>query len=169
MRFRKAEPADADFFPELEQSAGLSFRADRELAWLADADNLSAEGYREIIGKGWSRLAENGLAHPIAFVAATLENGELHIWEFAVRIDCQRQGIGRRFLQQFVAEAAAAGIPAITLTTFRDVPWNAPFYGSMGFDVVEKLDPRLAGLLDAEARKGLPLARRCAMRKRILP
>jgi GNAT superfamily N-acetyltransferase len=170
MHCRKARQADADFFPELEQSAGLSFRADRELAWLADADNLSAEGYREIIGKGWSWLAENELAHPIAFVAASLENGELHIWEFAVRIDCQRQGIGRRFLQRFVAEAADAGIPAITLTTFRDVPWNAPFYGSMGFELLtpEKLDPRLAGLLDAEARKGLPLARRCAMRRNTL-
>jgi GNAT superfamily N-acetyltransferase len=169
MHFRKAEPTDADVFPDIEQSAGLSFRADRELAWLTDADNLSAEGYREIIGKGWSWLAENELAHPIAFVAASLENAELHIWEFAVRIECQRRGIGRRFLQRFVAEAAAARIAAITLTTFRDVPWNAPFYGAMGFDVVEKLDPRLAGLLEAEVRKGLPAARRCAMRKRMLP
>src|ERR1043166_6975404 len=80
MRFRKAEPADADFFPELEQSAGLSFRADHELAWLADADNLSAEKYREIIRKGWSWLAENELAHPIAFVAATLEKWAIPIW-----------------------------------------------------------------------------------------
>ena len=167
MRFRKAEPVDADFFPELEQSAGLSFRADRELAWLADADNLSAERYREIIGEGWSWIAEDAQARPTAFMAATLEAEELHIWEFNVRVECQRRGIGRRLLQRFIAEAAAAKAPAITLTTFRDVPWNAPFYHSMGFELLSAnaLDPRLAGLLDAEARKGLPAARRCAMRK----
>jgi len=170
MRFRKAEPVDADFFPELEQSAGLSFRADRELAWLADADNLSAERYREIIGEGWSWIAEDAQARPTAFMAATLEAEELHIWEFNVRLEYQRRGIGRGLLQRFIAEATAAKIPAITLTTFRDVPWNAPFYGSIGFEVVahENLDSRLAGLLDAEERKGLPAERRCAMRRKLL-
>jgi len=43
LRLRKATQADAAIFPELEQSACLSFRTDREVAWLADADNLPAE------------------------------------------------------------------------------------------------------------------------------
>jgi ribosomal protein S18 acetylase RimI-like enzyme len=169
MRLRKAQQADAGFFPELEQSAGLSFREYPELAWLADADNLPAERYLEIIGEGWSWVAEDMLSVPVAFVAATLEGAELHIWELNVRMECQRRGIGRRLLQHFIAEAAVARIAAITLTTFRDVPWNAPFYGSRGFDVAKKPDPRLAGLLVAEVGKGLPAARRCAMRRRILP
>jgi len=167
MYFRKAEQADVGHFRELEQSAGLLFRADPELAWLADADNLPAERYREIISEGWSWVAEDEHAYPVAFAAVTFEDAELHIWEFNVRVECQRRGIGRRLLQRFIAEAAAAKAPAITLTTFRDVPWNAPFYHSMGFELLSAnaLDPRLAGLLDAEARKGLPAARRCAMRK----
>lgn len=171
MQLRKARQADADLFPDLEQSAGLSFRADPELAWLADADNLPPERYREIIGEGWSWVAEDDLENPLAFVAATLEGEELHIWEVGVRIECQRRGIGRLLLKRFITEAAASRIPAITLTTFRDLPWNAPFYQSMGFEVVapEKLGPRLAGLLADEARKGLPAARRCAMRGTILP
>jgi ribosomal protein S18 acetylase RimI-like enzyme len=170
MQVRKATETDADLFPDLEQSAGLSFRADPELAWLADADNLPAERYREIVGEGWSWVAEDSPANPVAFVAATLEDEELHIWEVGVRIECQRQGIGRLLLKRFVAEAAATRIAAITLTTFRDVPWNAPFYQSMGFEPVtaENLDPRLAGLLADEAHKGLPAARRCAMRMKIL-
>ena len=59
MQVRKATETDADLFPDLEQSAGLSFRADPELAWLADADNLPAERYREIVGEGWSWVAED--------------------------------------------------------------------------------------------------------------
>jgi len=127
-RLRKATPADAAVLPELEQSAGLSFRADRELAWLADAGNLSPERYREIIADGWSWIAEDERGRPVAF---------------------------------------AAKIPAMTLTTFRDVPWNAPFYRSMGFALIGpgELDPRLAGLLAKEASMGMPAERRCAMRR----
>jgi GNAT superfamily N-acetyltransferase len=107
----------------------------------------------------------------IAFIAVTREGDDLHIWEFDVRLDCQHRGIGRRLLGRLIAEATAAGIPAITLTTFRDVPWNGPFYLSMGFELLtsEKLDARLSELLAAEIDKGLPAARRCAMRKVLLP
>ena len=30
-----------------------------------------------------------------------------------------------------------AGYPRITLSTFRDVPWNRPFYERRGFRVVD--------------------------------
>ncbi len=170
-RLRKAGRADAVMFPELEQSAGLSFRADGEIAWLADADNVPAERYREIIAEGWSWVAEDERAQPVAFVAATLERDELHIWEFGVRIDYQRRGIGRQLLQRLIAEASAAQIRAVTLTTFRDLPWNAPFYRSMSFELLDsgQLNPRLAGLLSKEVSMGLPAARRCAMRRTLLP
>ena len=166
-RFRKATEREAPLLTELEQSAGLAFRADAEIAWVADGHNLSPERYREIINDGWSWVAEGEHGELIAFIAATREGDDLHIWEFDVRLDCQRRGIGRRLLQRLIAEATAAGISSITLTTFRDVPWNGPFYLSMGFEALasEKLDARLSELLAAEIDQGLPAARRCAMRK----
>jgi len=169
-RFRKATEGDAPLLTELEQSAGLAYRAAHEIAWVAEGDNHSPERYSEIIGDGWSWVAEGELAELVAFIAVTVEGQELHIWEFGVRLDCQRRGIGRRLLQRLIAEAAAAGKSAVTLTTFRDVPWNGPFYQSMGFEPLapEKLDARLAALLAAEVEKGLPAARRCAMRKALL-
>src|SRR5262249_33525933 len=159
--------SDADLFPELEQSAGLLLRTDRELAWLADADNLPAERYREIIAEGWSWIAESTEGHAIAFAAVTREDRELHIWELDVRIEYQRQGIGRQLMRRLIAQAAESRISAVTLTTFRDLPWNMPFYQSIGFEPVapENLDPRLAALLAGEVRRGLPAARRCAMRR----
>src|ERR1700751_5759361 len=141
LRARKATERDAPLLTEVEQSGGLAFGADQELAWLADGENLSPERYSEIIDDGWSWVAEDDHAELIAFIAATREGHDLHIWEFDVRIDCQRKGIGRRLLRRFIAEATAAGIPAVTLTTFRDVPWNGPFYQSMEFETLapEKL------------------------------
>lgn len=122
MHLRKATAADAAIFPELEQSAGLAFRADCEIAWLADAPNLPAERYREIIAEGWSWIAEEEGVAPVGFAAATLEGDELHLLELNVHIDHQRRGIGRALLQRLLVEAAAAAIPAMTLTTFRDLP-----------------------------------------------
>jgi len=171
LRLRKAIDHDAPLLTKLEQSAGLAYRADAEIAWVADGENLSPERYREIIADGWSWLAEDEHAGPVAFIAVTREGRELHVWEFDVRLDCQRRGIGRRLLQHLIAEATAAGISAITLTTFRDIAWNGPFYQSMGFEPLapDTLDERLAALLATEVEKGLPAARRCAMRRVLLP
>ena len=38
------------------------------------------------------------------------------------------------------------GLPCLTLTTFRDVPWNAPWYSRLGFEPAPD-EPRLAELL----------------------
>ncbi|CPQ92972.1 acetyltransferase [Bordetella pertussis] len=62
-----------------------------------------------------------------------------------------------------------AGLPAITLTTFRDLPWNQPFYARLGFATLQAdgLNVRLQAILAREASLGLPAARRCAMRREI--
>ena len=36
-------------------------------------------------------------------------------------------------------ERTADGLPAVTLTTFREVPWNAPFYTRLGFAMLDEL------------------------------
>jgi len=48
------------------------------------------------------------------------------------------------------SQAAADGLPALTLTTFAQVPWNAPYYARCGF--------RILG--DAEVTAGLRAIRR---------
>jgi len=55
----------------------------------------------------------------------------------AVKPSWQGQGIGRALLEGVASWAREAAIPMVTLTTFRDVPWNAPWYARMGFEVVD--------------------------------
>jgi hypothetical protein len=66
------------------------------------------------------------------------------------------------------ASAAAEGCDSVTLTTFRGVRWNMPFYARLGFEVVPRseLDAPLARVVDAEARRGLDPAGRVVMRRR---
>ena len=59
----------------------------------------------------------------------------------------------------------------VTLTTFRDVPWNMPFYARLGFTVISaaQLSPALRARVQDEARRGLDPLTRVAMRFRCSP
>ncbi|TCV68225.1 GNAT family N-acetyltransferase [Pseudomonas fluorescens] len=75
------------------------------------------------------------------------------------------QGLGRRLIEVAQDHARSNGLRLITLTTFIDVPWNAPFYARMGFQAkaTRDLEPRLAALLSAEYQRGYAPGSRCAM------
>ncbi|AHF03184.1 acetyltransferase [Marichromatium purpuratum 984] len=54
---------------------------------------------------------------------------------------------------------------ALTLTTCGDLGWNAPFYATLGFRILEdeQLGLRLRAVLGHEAEYDLPPGSRCAM------
>ncbi len=69
-------------------------------------------------------------------LVAWVVDGEGLLDEVAVAPAHGRRGIGRALVDEVVAWAAAGGFPSVTLATFRDVPWNAPYYEKLGFEVV---------------------------------
>ena len=91
----------------------------------------------------------------------------LHLWELAVRRDAQGKGLGKALVEATLALARARGLPAVTLSTFREIPWNAPFYARMGFRELPELNPRLAVIQLREDLLGLPVARRVFMRAEV--
>ena len=62
---------------------------------------------------------------------------------------------------------ASASVPLAT--TFRDVPWNGPFYASAGFRVIapRELSPELEEIVQGETRRGLDASTRVVMRLRV--
>jgi GNAT superfamily N-acetyltransferase len=162
---RIATLADAAALPPIERAAGTRFRTLPDLAWIADGEPMSEEAHRHLIAQGSCWVAEEG-GKPIGFLAAERAGPELHIVELSVLPDRQGQGIGRALIEAALARAHNDGLTAVTLTTFRDVPWNAPFYARIGFGEVPPLalSARLAAIRADESRHGLPAERRCAMR-----
>ena len=69
----------------------------------------------------------------VAFLAASAYGDRLHIEEFDVSLEQQGRGIGRRMLEHVVDWARAKGFVCLSLTTFRSIPWNGPFYARAGF------------------------------------
>lgn len=56
-----------------------------------------------------------------------------HLEQLSVHPAHGRRGLGRALLRAGVDWARAHHYGELTLTTFRDVPWNGPFYASEGF------------------------------------
>jgi len=101
----------------------------------------------------------------VGFVSVELADGEAHIAQLSVLPELGRQGIGRSLLDEAIRWALGQGLTGVTLTTFRDVPWNAPFYRRAGF--FEVVDPAtgLAAIREDEVEKGLDaMGPRLAMR-----
>jgi GNAT superfamily N-acetyltransferase len=165
-QIRRSRVNDAEAFPGIEHSAGLAFRQIPALAWIADDDDLPSEFHRRLVIEGTSWTAVDGLDRPIGFLSAEIFSDNLHIWELSVRLDRQRMGVGRRLIAHAIEEAKARNLASITLTTFIEVPWNAPFYTRVGFAILDRqtLAPRLADLLRQETERGFAAQARCAMR-----
>ena len=84
----------------------------------------------------------------------------------SVRPGHQGAGVGRALLDRVRDWAAATDRPALTLTTFTDVPWNRPLYEHLGFRVLAEAEigPELQALRATEAAHGLDPATRACMR-----
>lgn len=60
--------------------------------------------------------------------SSDLGNGVLALDQVSVHPDHAGSGVGRRLLEATAAHARSLGYNSITGTTFKDVPFNAPFY-----------------------------------------
>ncbi|MFZ4893727.1 GNAT family N-acetyltransferase [Plantibacter sp. Mn2098] len=56
-----------------------------------------------------------------------------HLEQLAVLPEHGHRGHGRALVAAAIDEAARRGHHALTLRTYAEVPWNAPFYRSCGF------------------------------------
>ena len=103
--------------------------------------------------------------HPVGFAILDKLDGQAHLAELAVHPDYGRRGIGTALLRRSRVWAEEQGYRAITLTTFADVPWNAPFYAARGFTEFAPQDwgPGLRDQWEAERTAGIMVAPRIAM------
>ena len=157
---RSTTLAETAALPAIERSAGQRFLLIPELAWIADDQTISADQHRAFVAAGMSWLAQVD-EHPVGFLVAETLGSSLFIAELSLHLEWQGKGIG------YVAEQAREkGYTSLTLTTFRDVPWNAPLYARLGFEMLadEALPALLRQKREDEAAHGQTYELRCAMR-----
>jgi GNAT superfamily N-acetyltransferase len=104
---------------------------------------------------------------PVGFLVTDVIDGCLHIEQLSVDPGSARRGLGRGLLDYAAERAAAAGVPAVTLTTFADVPRNAPYYVRCGFRVLDdaEVTAGLRAIRQREASAGMDRWPRVCMRR----
>lgn len=114
-------------------------------------------------GRLWVARSNGGSV--VGFALVDLVGGRPHLEEIDVHPSHGRRGIGRALVEAVRAWARASGYTSLTLTTFREIPWNAPFYERIGFRVLptHELSPDLQAVVRDEAARGLDPAARVVM------
>jgi N-acetylglutamate synthase-like GNAT family acetyltransferase len=70
---------------------------------------------------------------PVGFAALLAMRESAHLASLGVHPDHTRRGLGGALLEAACSWAYEQGYHVVTLTTFRDVPFNAPWYSRRGF------------------------------------
>ena len=135
---RPARLADIPRMQEIEDDAGELF-AGWNLVNFEDLATVGMSDHVEAIEAGLSIIADvDGRA--VGFAMGALYSEDAYLHELDVERAGQRKGLGAALVWAFVKAARDKGARTVYLSTFREPPWNAPFYARLGFREVKRED-----------------------------
>ncbi|MGW5851793.1 GNAT family N-acetyltransferase [Streptomyces sp. NPDC055254] len=167
MRIRTARTDELPLLQDIERAAGRCFR-DIGMAEVAEDEPLPLDELARYVRSGLAWVAADAADRPVAYLIADRVDGNLHVEQVSVDPGSARRGVGRALLDLLADHAVREGVPALTLTTFTDVPWNAPYYAvRCGFRTLDadELTPGLLEIRAAETAHGLDRWPRVCMRR----
>ena len=133
---RAARPSDYRKLPDVERRAGELFR-EIGMADIADHDPFDSDELAAAIALF---VAVDDDDEPIGYAMVEMVDGHAHLEQLSVVPELGGQGVGTRLLDAVTDWADAQGHGEVTLTTFRDVAFNAPLYAKRGFDIVPEAE-----------------------------
>ncbi|MFJ6013930.1 GNAT family N-acetyltransferase [Streptomyces sp. NPDC092952] len=168
MHIRTARRADLPLLQEIERAAGEPFRT-LGMDTIADDDPPPLDlldTYRRA-GRAW--VAVDPADRPVGYLIADPVDGAVHIEQVSVHPSAARRGVGRALIDHVAGWAGGRGTAALTLTTFAEVPWNAPYYARLGFRVLDEdeLTDGLRRIRAQEGQHGLDRWPRVCMRRAV--
>lgn len=115
----------------------------------------------------WVALADEV---PVGFaLVSMIADAHPHLLEMDVLPEHGRRGVGSALLRAVREWVSRSGYRQITLTTFRAVGWNMPFYSRFGFVEVppEQQSRELREIVEDERARGLDPVHRVVMALRV--
>jgi GNAT superfamily N-acetyltransferase len=161
---RLARPDDLPALIDVDRDAGSLFRT-VGMAAIADDDPGSVAELAAYQSAGRAWVAVDDGDRPVAYLVAEVVDGCAHLEQVSVRPSHARRGLGRTLVETLAEWAAARRLPALSLTTYEAVPWNAPYYERLGCRVLvdAEIGDGLRAIRRAEAARGLDAWPRVAM------
>ncbi len=166
MPIRPIRDPELPLIQDIERAAGEAFR-DIGMPEIADDPPLAIADLARYLRLGTAWVAVDAVNEPIAYLIAEVVDGNLHIEQVTVHPEHSRRGVGRDLIDHAGRYARAHDLPALTLCTFAEVPWNAPYYARLGFTTLSAKEwtPGLSEIRRREAAHGLDRWPRVCMRR----
>ena len=163
---RAARADELERLRAIEVEAGARF-AEVGLPEVAGDEPPPASHLERFRRRGRLWVVTDGDDRPVGYAMARVLDRAGHLEQVSVLPEHQRKGLGRRLIDHVDDWAAGHDLGALTLSTFRDVPWNGPYYERLGFTAVpeDELGPGLRAARRRERRLGLDVSRRHIMRR----
>jgi GNAT superfamily N-acetyltransferase len=163
---RAARATELTALQDIERAAGEMFRA-IGMPEIADYEPWPLDTLAGCRAAGRLWVVSDLMDRPVGYLMADPVDGCLHVEQVSVHTGSARRGLGRALLEHVATYAVADGVPALTLTTFLNVPWNAPYYARCGFRILDaaELTPGLKEIRAHEAEIGLDRWPRVCMRR----
>ena len=164
-----ASPAHLAALPRIELAAARLLQGHAPESILGETTSLATfvEAARD--GRLWVACAGET---PVGFaLVKMLAAGLPHLEEMDVDPPHGRRGLGTALARTACRWACGSGYAMLTLTTFRAVPWNMPFYARLGFVEIPRhqLCAELTAVVAEEAGRGLASGARAVMGYRCTP
>lgn len=157
---RVAEARDFPRIQEIEVAAGELFR-EVGMPEIAEHPPPEEEFLKAVVDRTWCAEMDGTV---VGYLVAMPLDGSAHITQVSVDPRWRGLRVGARLINHLEGWAREQGLGALTLTTFRHVPWNGPYYKRLGF----RPTAAVGGLADVVAREramGLDPALRLCMRR----
>ncbi|MEG0183939.1 MAG: GNAT family N-acetyltransferase [Stenotrophomonas sp.] len=163
---RHARANELDALPGIERRAGELLRGHVAYSVFA-GHGLDLATLQAGLQRGYLWVVEAPGGGIAGYLLGDALDGDFHVLQMDVDPAYARRGYGRALLRHALGEANARGYPAAVLTTLTDVPWNAAFYASEGFEVVPQAQwsDGLRAVMAEEAALGFPMQLRVVMRR----
>jgi GNAT superfamily N-acetyltransferase len=153
---RLARPSDLRHLAAVEDAGAPLFEPYVVPGCAALSAPAPSGGERDLVGALLVAPGPEGAGEPVVgFAHLTEPDGHAHLEQVSVLPAYGRQGIGTALVRAVMEEARWAGHDRLSLCTFRDVPFNGPFYAALGFREVDALEPYQERLRAVERSLGL--------------
>lgn len=166
-QIRPAHADDLPYLPAIERAAAQRF-ATSPYPFISHDEGMSPASFAQHFADHQIWVAVDDQDQPVGFAVARPLDGYLYLHEIDVHPDHGRRGLGRQLIAAVMEWARRQQYRAITLITFDNVAWNAPYYAKLGFYplALAEVGPGLQEVRTQEAANGLDLIHRICM---ILP
>ncbi|RQU96718.1 GNAT family N-acetyltransferase [Burkholderia cenocepacia] len=166
---RPATREDAAAMAAVEVAAAQRFR-EIGMTDIADGEPTDAAAVLVRIDDGRAYVAVDPQGTCVGFAFYRLLDAQrLYLEELDVAPSHAGQRIGARLIERVMTRAAREHVEQVVLSTFRDAPWNAPYYARLGFRIVDDaaLDDALRAIRAHHVALGLDETQRVFMRRAV--